>query len=308
MNQELHGVNPPLVTPLDKDGALDEPAFRDEIRYHLDADVSGVVIGGSTGEGMRLNESELGRLYEVAVDEVDGTVPVVAGVIARQTDEAVAKGKRALDAGADFLLATPPTGYCGSHMAGDDSIREYYRALGKATGLPIVLYDVMSLLDLSPELVADLVDNVPEVVGIKVSSSLANITYYTQALGDDGFVLGGLSIAQFPQYTLGLDGGVVGISSVCPRLSVQIWDAVQSGNFDRARELHFSIVPLIRTALEEYDHDFPSGEKMAIEALGRDPGELRHPYEKDETKRADIEAAVEQMRVRGVQEAPPADD
>lgn len=308
MNQELHGVNPPLVTPLDEDGVLDEPAFRDEIRYHLDADVSGVVVGGSTGEGMRMNESELERLYEVAVDEVSGAVPVVAGVIARQTREAVAKGKRARDAGADYLLATPPTGYSGSHMASHDSIREYYRAVGKGTDLPIVLYDVMSLLEFSPELVADLVENVPEVAGIKVSSNLANLTYYTQAVGDAGFVLGGLSIAQFPQYTLGIDGGVVGISSVCPRLSVQIWDAVQRGNFDRARELHFSIVPLIRAAMDDYEHNFPSGEKMAIEALGRDPGELRHPYERDETKRDGIEAAVAQMRGRGVREAPPADD
>lgn len=308
MNQELHGVNPPVVTPLDEDGALDEPAFRDEIRYHLDAGVSGVVIGGSTGEGMRMNESELERIYEVAVDEVNGVVPVVAGVIGRQTQEVVAKGKRARDAGADFLLATPPTGYSGSHMASDDSAREYYRALGDATGLPIVLYDVMSLHEFSPELVGDFVENVPEVVGIKVSSSLANLTYYTQAIGDDGFVLGGLSIAQFPQYTLGIDGGVVGISSVCPRLSVQIWEAVQRGDLDRARELHFSIVPLIRVAMEEYEYNFPGGEKMAIEALGRNPGKLRHPYEMDESKRDSIEAAVDRMRGRGVQEAPPADD
>lgn len=308
MTQELHGVNPPLISPLDADGNLAESAFREEIRYHLDAGVSGVVVGGSTGEGMRMNDAELQHLYETAVDEVDGAVPVVAGVIARHTREATVKAKQARDAGVDFLMATPPTGYAGSHMASDDAIRAYYEEIGAAAELPIVIYDVMSLLDLDDELVGDLVANVPEIAGIKVSSSLANITYYSQAVGDDGFVLGGLSIAQYPQYALGVDGGIVGISSVCPRVSVQIWEATQRGDYDRARDLHFSIVPLIRAAMEDYESNFPAGEKTAIDVLGRDAGHLFDPFRRSEGKRESIEAAVEHMRGQGTTEVLPADD
>lgn len=75
MTNELHGVNPPLITPLDADGQLKDDAFRDEIRYHLDAGVSGVVVGGSTGEGMRMNNDQLQHLYEVAVDESTAPFP-----------------------------------------------------------------------------------------------------------------------------------------------------------------------------------------------------------------------------------------
>ncbi|ELZ55946.1 MULTISPECIES: dihydrodipicolinate synthase family protein [unclassified Haloferax] len=311
MTNELHGVNPPLITPLDADGQLKDDAFRDEIRYHLDAGVSGVVVGGSTGEGMRMSNDQLQHLYEVAVDEVDGAVPVVAGVIARQTREATTKAGLARDAGADFLMVMPPTGYAGSHMADNDSIRDYYRAIADVSELPIVVYDVMSLLDLDAELVGDLVREIPEVVGIKVSSTLGNLTRYLRAIGDDGFVLGGMSIAQFPTYTLGVNGGIVGISSVCPRISVQIWDATQRGDYDRARELHLSIVPLIRAAMEDYESNFPAGEKAAIDVLGRDPGHLFHPFDEvtnGDEKRAAIEQAVAHMRERGTREVVAADD
>ncbi|WP_042663640.1 dihydrodipicolinate synthase family protein [Haloferax sp. ATB1] len=311
MKHELHGVNPPLITPLDADSQLDEDAFRDEIRYHLDAGVSGVVVGGSTGEGMRMTDDQLKQLYDVAVDEVDGDVPVVAGVIARQTREATAKAELARDAGADFIMAMPPTGYVGSHMADNDSIRDYYRAIADVSELPIVIYDVMSLLDLDAELVGDLVRDVPEVVGIKVSSTLGNLTHYLRAIGDDGFVLGGMSIGQFPTYTLGVNGGIVGISSVCPRISVQIWEATQRGDYDRARELHFALVPLIRAAMENYESNFPAGEKTAIDVLGRDAGCLFHPFdgvEDGDEKRAAIEDAVSQMHDRGTREIVHADD
>lgn len=308
MNNELHGIIPPLVTPLDADGELKETALRSEIKYHLNAGVSGIVVGGSTGEGMRMNESELQRLYEIAVDEAGDSVPVVAGVIARRTREAIRKAKLARDVGAEFLLVLPPTGYAGSHMAGTESIREYYRAIGEATGLPIVIYDVMSLLDLDAEFVADLIANILEVIGIKVSSTLTNLTHYTQAIGDDGFVLGGMSIAQFPQYTLGINGGIVGISSVCPRVSVQIWEATQRGDYDRARELHFSLVPLIRAAMEDFDSNFPAGEKAAINVLGRDAGQLFHPFQESDQSHDAIEAAVEHMETQGVRETLPVDD
>jgi 4-hydroxy-tetrahydrodipicolinate synthase len=126
--------------------------------------------------------------------------------------------------------------------------------------------------------------------------------------GDDGFVLGGLSIAQYPQYTLGIDGGIVGISSVCPRVSVQIWEAVQRGDYERARDLHFSIVPLIRAAMEDYESNFPAGEKTAIDVLGRNPGHLFHPFQRSDDKQEEIETAVAHMRGEGTTEAIAGDD
>ena len=83
-----------------QDEELDLPAFRAEIQYQLSLNgVRGLTIGGSTGEGHALEADELGTLVKVAVEEVRGRIPIIAGIITTTTRRAVRYAKAAREAG-----------------------------------------------------------------------------------------------------------------------------------------------------------------------------------------------------------------
>ncbi|HEX6114798.1 MAG TPA: dihydrodipicolinate synthase family protein, partial [Geminicoccaceae bacterium] len=93
MAGELLGIIPPMTTPFDADGELEEGALRAQVRWLIAAGVHGLAAGGSTGEGQTLEADELRRLLGIVTDEAAGAVPVIAGVIVDSTRDAIRRGK-----------------------------------------------------------------------------------------------------------------------------------------------------------------------------------------------------------------------
>ena len=89
MKHDLKGIIPPLVTPFKEDETIDEAALRENVRFMMRKGVHGICLGGSTGEGHTLSTEELARSIEIACEEVNGTIPVVAGIIANSTRKAI---------------------------------------------------------------------------------------------------------------------------------------------------------------------------------------------------------------------------
>ncbi|WP_254546880.1 dihydrodipicolinate synthase family protein [Halomarina pelagica] len=298
---EIRGVVPPIVTPFDETGAVDADALREEIRYHLDAGVNGVSVAGSTGEGNALSVDEHEAVYSIATEEADGEVPVVAGVIATSAREATAKAERARDVGADAVMATPPH----YERPTDDGLVDYFAAVGDAAGLPILIYDVIEKVDVTAELAARIAEEVPELYGIKQSGGdMHGLANMLTTVGDDLTVLTALDDLLFPSYVLGAEGTIGGVTSIYPRVSVDLWEAVQVGDVDRARTIHEATLPLARAAVWDREGNYPGGVKAAIEILGRNPGRPRNPIvESSGADRRRIAAAVETMRARGVHES-----
>jgi 4-hydroxy-tetrahydrodipicolinate synthase len=81
----LDGIIPPMTTPFDDDGAIDEGAVRAQVRWLIDQGVHGIAVGGSTGEGQTLEHDELRRLVATVVEAAAGSVPVIAGIIVDST-------------------------------------------------------------------------------------------------------------------------------------------------------------------------------------------------------------------------------
>ncbi|QLG61789.1 dihydrodipicolinate synthase family protein [Halorarum salinum] len=299
---DVHGVVPPIVTPFDEAGEIDADALREEIRYHLDSGVNGVSVAGSTGEGNALSVDEHELVYGVAVDEVDGSVPVVAGVIATSAREAAAKAERARDVGADAVMATPPH----YERPTDDGLVDYFAAVGDAGGLPILIYDVIEKVDVTADLAARIADEVPELYGIKQSGGdMHGLAHMLNTVGDELTVLTALDDLLFPSYVLGAEGTIGGVTSVYPRVSVDLWEAVRNGEIDRARAIHEATLPLARAAVWDRDGNYPGGVKAAIELLGRNPGHPRNPIvDSSGADRERIADAVAAMRDRGVYENP----
>lgn len=302
MPQDLSGIVPPVVTPFTESGEIRKKAFRKEIRYHLDVGVAGIAVAGSTGEGNALSLTEHGRLYEIAVEETGPDVPVVAGVIATSTRRGVEKAKRAAAAGADYVMATPPH----YNTPTDDGLVEYFETIGDETDLPILIYDVIDHVDVTAELAERIADEVPLLYGIKQSAGDTHgLTNMIDLVGDRLQIMSAVDDLIYPTYALGADGSIGGVTAVYPRVSIELWEAVQAGDHDRAREIHFATLPLARRAIWDYEVNYPGGVKVAIEELGRDPGVPRSPMQRPgPDKQEDIVEAVEMMRERGVREEP----
>src|SRR6478735_7758732 len=119
---DVVGVFPPLPTPFTEAEELDLPALRQEADRMASLEVTGVCVGGSTGEGYALTAEELGQIVKTTAEEVRGRVPVMAGIISTSTRDAVRKATAAKEAGAQALMVTPPV----YQVVSEEGLVEYY--------------------------------------------------------------------------------------------------------------------------------------------------------------------------------------
>ena len=135
----LHGIYVPTITPLTSDERVDEPSLRRLVDFLVDHGVHGIWSMGTTGEFPCLPEDERARGVRTTVEQVAGRVPVIASVGDSSTGLAIRHAKRAAEAGADVIAATPPHYY---PIAMDEAI-DHFRALKQAVpDLPLMIYNI----------------------------------------------------------------------------------------------------------------------------------------------------------------------
>lgn len=269
----LKGIFPPVVTPFREDESTDIEAFRNELRYLIKVGVNGVALTGTTAEGSSLSESEHQQLFEVAKQECSGKIPFLAGIIADSTREAVRLAKVANAAGADGLMITP-VHYLVPTEAG---IFDYYRRIAEAADLPVVIYNVVEKVDLSPELIARLAE-IPNIAGVKQSAGdIHKLVEIVRLTKDTDFtVMSGVDDLQMSCLQLGAKGTICAVNSVVPELCIELYQAVQRGDTAKAIELHYKILPIVRTVIM-VKNNFPATVKAAINLRGRSAGYPRSP-------------------------------
>jgi 4-hydroxy-tetrahydrodipicolinate synthase len=211
-------------------------------------------------------------ICRVVVDEVAGRVPVIAGVIQNSTAQVIRYSLALKEIGVDALQITP-VHYVFSPSA--DETVAYYREIGQAVGLPIVLYNVVPWA-LVPVDVIERLAEVPELVAVKQSGGDMHLLVDLLARVRDRFtILAALDDLHYPAFMLGAHGALAAIPTVTPKLSVELWDAVQSGDHDLARRLHERILTVWR-AID--GPNLPATLKAALELQGRDGGRPRKPF------------------------------
>lgn len=289
---KLQGLISTVVTPFNAQDEIDVGLLRGEVRYLLDQGVTGICACGSTGEGHTLSPEESHTVCATVVDEVAGRVPVIGGVIQNSTAQAKKYALAIKDAGVDALQITPV------HYVFAPSAEEtvaYYRELGEATDLPIVLYNVVPWA-LVPIDVIEQLTTVPQLVAIKQSGGdmhlLADLLHRVR---DRFTILAALDDLHYPAFAMGAHGALAAIPTVTPRLSVELWDAVQAGNHGLALELHERILTVWR-AIDT--PNLPATIKAALELQGRSAGLPRRPFAPaNESERERIRTALQAARV-----------
>ena len=286
----IHGICPPVLTPFNNDGVINDELLRVELRHLVSsAGVHGVVLGGSTGEGHTLSTAEIAHITGIAAEEVGERVPVIAGVISNSTRDAIEKGTAAANAGAAALQVTS-VGYL--FRPNDDSTLQYFADVADATGLPIIIYNVIPWNYMDPQLLTRIVDSVEGVIGVKQSAmDLKMVVDLVAAIGDRALVMSATDALLYPSFVLGAHGSIGGINSAVPGLSVKLWDAVQESDHAEALRIH-RLLHAIWNNLEPREYNnMPACTKYAASLQGRDCGIARAPMHPPSSQQC---AAIEQ--------------
>lgn len=286
--KQLGGMIATVVTPFDEHDQVDVSKIRAEVEYLLGTGVTAICACGSTGEGQTLSLEETAAIIREVASVVDGRVPVIAGVIQNSTAQAIRYCLAAKDAGADALQVTP-VHYVFKPSAEEEV--EHFRLIAEAAELPIVLYNVVPWALVQVESIARIAEEVPLVVAIKQSGG--NIHLLAQLLANfrDRFrILAALDNLHYPAFVMGAHGALAAIPTVTPRLSVELWDAVQRGDHATALDLHEKILA-VWTAID--GPNLPARIKAALALQGRDGGFPRKPFAPASAEeRAEIEQAL----------------
>ncbi|TCK21479.1 dihydrodipicolinate synthase family protein [Pseudonocardia endophytica] len=267
------GIIATVVTPFDENGEIVEEKLRAEVRYLLSANISGLCACGTTGEGNALSAGESATVCAIVVDEVAGRLPVVGGIIQNSTHSVIRYAHALKAAGVDALQVTP-VHYLWAPSP--DSTVEYYREIGEAADLPIIIYNVVPWALVEPDVVSRLAD-LPHVVGIKQSGGdMHKLADLVMTVSDRINVLAAVDDLHLPAFVLGAQGALAAIPTVTPFLSTALWDAVADGDLALATKLHEQILPIWR-AIDGPNQ--PSTIKEALRLQGRDGGLPRRPVD-----------------------------
>jgi len=286
------GILPALVTPFTEDGKqVNDEALRNLVNRCIELGVSGVVPCGTTGEFVNLTTEEKKKVIETVIDEANGKVKVVAGTGASGTDQALEMTKYAKDAGADAaLIVTPyylkPT---------DRGIYEHYDTIASQVDLPIILYNIPQVTGLSLpwQMVEDLAQ-IPNIVAVKDSSGqLSFILAVLEKVRDKINVLCGHDEVVVAALAAGCSGAILASANVIPDIWIQIYNALQKGDLQTARELQYKVQKIARIIAKSG----PVGTKEALNMMGMKTGPVRLPlsvggeltYEEREELRLDLE-------------------
>jgi 4-hydroxy-tetrahydrodipicolinate synthase len=263
------------VTPFAADGSLDLPRLAAHVGWLVDAAMDGVAVTAGSGEYVSLTESEREAVVRAAVEAAGGRVPVIAGVLAPSTTEALESARRAAEAGASGLLVLPPY-YVRPSL--DGVVDHFRRVAAAAPGLPIIAYDNPGRTGVTlgiAELTA--IADIPAVAGVKeCDRDAASVARKVAALGDRLAILSGDDDTGFATLLSGAVGTIWATPNLAPRLCRALVDACLAGDVATALPLHRRLLPLA-AAWDRPNHPGPLKELLAM--AGRPVGPARPPLQ-----------------------------
>ncbi|HEX5816204.1 MAG TPA: dihydrodipicolinate synthase family protein, partial [Methylomirabilota bacterium] len=245
------GIMPANILPFNADLSVDEPAYRTHLRWLADTPgVTGIVVNGHAAEVASLSREERKRTLAIALDEVAGACPIVAGVYTDGTAEAVELARDARAAGAAGVLLFPPILFMWGAQAKPDMVLKHYTEVA-TVGLPIIAFEYppASGIGYSPETLARIAQ-IPQVAGVKDWSN--EIVAFEQnlrairATGRPVAILSSFTMSLMASFLLGADGAISGMGSVTADLQAELFAACQKGDLDGARRINDRLEPLVR--------------------------------------------------------------
>ena len=239
------GVMPAITTAFHDDLSVDHAFIANHARWLIDHGCSGIVALGSLGEGATLSFAEKIEILNTIGKALDDRVPLIAGISALSTHEAVTLAKAAAEAGCDGLMVLPPYVYPGDWR----ETKAHVSAICDATPLSCMLYNnpIAYGVDFIPEQVQELASRHVNLHAIKESSTdVRRIAALRSIMPPDFRLMVGVDDAIVESINMGAAGWIAGLVNALPAESVELFHLATSGRRKEAFELYEWFLPLLR--------------------------------------------------------------
>jgi 1-pyrroline-4-hydroxy-2-carboxylate deaminase len=245
MKMIWRGVMPATTTAFDEQLNIDHAFVAKHAMWLIDSGCTAIIAPGSLGESATLSFEEKVALWKTLLDAVGERVPVVAAIASLSTAEAVALAKRAGDAGCRGLMVLPPYVYRSDWR----EMKAHVEAVLRATSLSCMLYNnpIAYGTDFLPEQIQELASEHENLAAVKESSTdVRRITWIKELTGDRLDISVGVDDAIVEGIAAGAVGWVAGLVNALPKESVALFDYAMNGEHEKARELYYWFLPLLR--------------------------------------------------------------
>jgi 4-hydroxy-tetrahydrodipicolinate synthase len=268
------GIYVAMLTPFTADGAINEKELRGIVEFQVTAGVHGLFPISSVGEYIHMAREDKFRIMEIIMEQNHGRARVCPGVGSSLPAESIILAKKAKALGCDAVVVAPPYYFPLSQ----ENIEKYFETIADAVDIPIILYNVpLFTQPLSYDVVKRLARR-SNVVAMKDSSgSMVDFLHFmdkVRIIGEDIHILTGREETLFPCLMVGGKGCMTATSGILPEIMLGIYEAWRAGAYEKARELQFSILLLVRAM---FSLPIPLGFKVAMETRGFAMGPPKQP-------------------------------
>ena len=288
------GAGVALITPMNPDGSINYPEMEHIINDQIAGGTDAVIVCGTTGETATMTYDEHIETIRACVQMTAGRIPVIAGTGSNCTKSAVKLSVAAERAGADGLLVVSPY----YNKATQNGIKAHYKQIAAAVDLPILMYNIKGRtgVNIAPQTIADLVQEVSNIVGVKeASGDLSQIADIMARCDGEIDLYSGNDDQIVPILSLGGKGVISVLSNVAPKETHDIVALFLEGKIKESRELQLKALPLVHALFSEVN---PIPVKAALNLMGKEVGPLRLPL--TEMEAAHQEVLVEEMKKFGI--------
>lgn len=282
-----------IITPMHKDGSIDENALCELVEWHIASGTSALIATGTTGESVTLSPEELHKVNELVVKQAKGRIPVIAGTGSNSTSTAIKLSEIAKRAGADALLIVTPY----YNKPTQNGLFIHYQTIASKLGMPVILYNVpgRTACDILPETVERL-SKVSNIIGIKeATGKVERAKEIIDRCGKSFEVYSGDDPTALDLMLNGAVGVISVTANVAPKKMAAMCEAALSGNIELATKINKELMPLHKQLFLESN---PIPTKWALETMGKIESGIRLPLLPLDSKYHD--AVKEAMQDAGV--------
>lgn len=269
------GILVPVTTPFDElSGDLAPIHFRANLRRLIAAPIDGIVLFGSTGEGVLLSEDEKRQMVEWARDLTPAAMPLIGGIGADSTRETIRQAEALTPHGLDAVLVHAPP-YFGAYLS-PAAVRDHYLQIADASPAPVIVYHIpkYTKVTLEPGLVGELAKH-ENIIGLKDSSGdLKRFADYTNVVPADFRLLIGSGALLYPALELGAAGGIVAVANIAPDECGALYRGFKTGDTRQAGRMQERLSPVHKEVVVPFG---AAGVKAVLDLLGENGGPARPP-------------------------------
>jgi 4-hydroxy-tetrahydrodipicolinate synthase len=266
MLKKYHGIIPPIITPVDENENVDEKGFRLLLEHCVTSGLHGIFVAGTSGECVQLTKKERMRAVKIALEQVNGRIPVLCGMMDSSTRRVIDNIKELEQMGGTCAVITPV--FYARHSSQNETIR-HFELIAKETSIDLVIYNIPSMtgLNLASDTVIK-IGQIDNVVGYKDSGPsygefMKVLAYYK----DKPFsCLQGVTSQAISSLLMGADGFVPVLAPLFPKIFIEAYEAGISKNVERAAQ--YDVLIQETSKILGFSKNLTAAAKFAISTLG----------------------------------------